>query len=177
MPSAYFEVVETPAGALAFAVNADGALLCSQFVHGLYRVAIEQELADDGYTVTGDAARTALVAAQLREYTSGERRVFELPLAPAGSAWQQRVWLALTHIPFGETRSYGELAAELDAPRSARAVGRANATNPLPLIVPCHRLIGADGSLTGFGGGLDLKARLLAHERQFSHTVPTVSAR
>ncbi|HEY7849281.1 MAG TPA: methylated-DNA--[protein]-cysteine S-methyltransferase, partial [Ktedonobacterales bacterium] len=157
-----------PAGPLAFAVDEAGALLRSQFVEGLYRLHIERELETDGYLVAHEQMRTAEARAQLLDYHHGVRRVFDLLLAPAGTDWQKLVWRELTRIPFGETRSYGELAAHLGRPRAARAVGRANATNPLPLIVPCHRLIGANGALTGFGGGLDLKARLLAHEAQFS---------
>lgn len=168
MRTAYLDVVESPAGPLAFAVDDTGALLRSQFVEGRYEVAIDQELEADGFTTTTDAARTAETRAQLLEYHHGARRVFDLPLALIGTDWQRLVWLALTHIPLGETRSYGELAALLGRPHAARAVGRANATNPLPLIVPCHRLIGANGALTGFGGGLELKAQLLAHEARMA---------
>lgn len=106
----------------------------------------------------------AAALAQLREYFAGERRTFELPLAPAGTPFQQAVWLALRAIPYGETVSCGELARRLGRPGSARAVGLANGTNPLPIIVPCHRVIGADGSLTGFGGGLSIKRALLSLE-------------
>ena len=87
-----------------------------------------------------------------------------MKLAPCGTPFQQSVWTALQRIPFGETRSYGQLATELGNPGAARAVGRANATNPIALIVPCHRVIGSDGSLTGFAFGEDIKRRLLAHE-------------
>ncbi len=166
MRTAYLDVVESPAGPLAFAVDDTGALLRSQFVEGRYDVAIERELEADGFTSATDTARTAAARAQLLDYHHGARRVFDLPLALIGTEWQRLVWHALTQIPLGETRSYGELAALLGRPHAARAVGRANATNPLPLIVPCHRLIGANGALTGFGGGLDLKAQLLAHEAQ-----------
>ena len=106
----------------------------------------------------------AAALAQLREYFAGERRSFQLSLAPAGTPFQQAVWSALRAIPYGETVSYGELALQLGRPGSARAVGLANGTNPLPIIVPCHRVIGADGSLTGFGGGLGIKRALLSLE-------------
>jgi methylated-DNA-[protein]-cysteine S-methyltransferase len=106
------------------------------------------------------------VRTQLGEYFAGERRHFELPLHPRGSAFQVRVWAALREIPYGETTSYGELAASIDAPGSARAVGTANGQNPISIIVPCHRVIGADGSLTGFGGGLPAKKFLLGLEAQ-----------
>jgi methylated-DNA-[protein]-cysteine S-methyltransferase len=88
-----------------------------------------------------------------------------VPLAFAGSVWQKAVWMELTRIPFGETRSYGEIADSLGRPGAARAVGRANACNVLPVVVPCHRVIAADGTLGGFNGGLHLKERLLEHER------------
>ena len=90
---------------------------------------------------------------------------FDLPLAPRGTPFQQRVWAALCDIPYGGTLSYGQLAARLGAPSAARAVGLANGRNPVSIIVPCHRVVGADGSLTGYGGGLDRKRRLLAFER------------
>ncbi len=101
---------------------------------------------------------------QLDEYFRGERQVFDLPLAPAGSTFQLAVWRALCAIPYGSTTSYGQLARALGNPRGARAVGLANGSNPLPVIIPCHRVIGADGSLTGFGGGLDIKQALLRLE-------------
>ncbi len=177
MPYAYLDTADSPAGPLAFAVNDAGALLRSQFVQGHYAWSLERELERDGYTLARDPQRTAQARAQLLDYHHGARRVFELPLALAGTDWQRRVWLELTRIPFGETRGYGELAAQIGRPHAARAVGRANATNPLPLIVPCHRLVGANGALTGFGGGLELKARLLAHEAQVSGKPALAGAR
>jgi len=101
---------------------------------------------------------------QLEEYFAGKRRRFDLRLAPRGTEFQRRVWRALTEIPYGQTLSYGELARSIEKPRASRAVGLANGANPLPIIVPCHRVIGADGSLTGFGGGLPIKRKLLALE-------------
>ena len=98
---------------------------------------------------------------QLREYFEGERHVFDLALAPAGTAFQRRVWNALSAIPYGETRSYKDIAAAIGNPRAAVAVGAANGSNPLPIVVPCHRVIGSDGKLTGFGGGLAAKRYLL----------------
>jgi methylated-DNA-[protein]-cysteine S-methyltransferase len=109
-------------------------------------------------------AQFARVQAQLMEYFGGTRRRFELPLAPAGTSFQLRVWQALCAIPYGETLSYGELAQRLGLSGGARAVGLANGANPLPVVVPCHRVIGANGALTGFGGGLDIKRSLLALE-------------
>ena len=101
---------------------------------------------------------------QLDEYFDGKRRGFDLPLAPRGTGFQQQVWLALRDIPYGETISYAQLARRLDMPTATRAVGAANGRNPLPIVVPCHRVIGADGSLTGFGGGLPTKRYLLQLE-------------
>ncbi|HMA45123.1 MAG TPA: methylated-DNA--[protein]-cysteine S-methyltransferase, partial [Gemmatimonadales bacterium] len=101
---------------------------------------------------------------QLDDYFARRRAVFDLPLAAAGTPFQQRVWRALRQIPFGATESYAGLARRLGAPAAARAVGAANGQNPIPIIVPCHRVIGADGDLTGFGGGLERKRWLLAHE-------------
>jgi methylated-DNA-[protein]-cysteine S-methyltransferase len=100
----------------------------------------------------------------VEEYFAGERREFDLELAPAGSAFQRLVWRALRQIPFGETRSYGQIATQIGSHKAVRAVGAANGANPLSIIVPCHRVIGANGKLTGFAGGLEVKARLLALE-------------
>ena len=102
---------------------------------------------------------------QLGEYFAGERRSFDVPLSFAGTDFQKRVWAALLAIPFGETRSYGEIAHQLGAPGASRAVGAANGRNPISIIAPCHRVVGSNGKLTGFAGGLDAKAFLLALER------------
>ena len=101
------------------------------------------------------------VTRQLDEYFAGERRDFDLALAPQGTPFQQRVWAALRTIPYGETRSYGQLAREIDVPHMTRAVGSATGRNPLSIVIPCHRLVGADGSLTGYAGGLARKRYLL----------------
>lgn len=103
-------------------------------------------------------------AGQLDEYFAKERTGFELPFDVRGTDFQREVWAGLSRIPFGVTRSYGELAERIGRPKAVRAVGLANGSNPLSVIVPCHRVIGADGTLTGFGGGLDLKRRLLVFE-------------
>lgn len=161
---AYVETVESPAGPLAFAVDERGALILLKFAEGEYERTIEQDLKREGLKMEQERGRTARVREELLEYHAGERRTFDLSLAFVGSEWQKAVWRALTSIPFGETRTYGEIAAMLGRPRSARAVGKANATNRLPLVVPCHRVIGANGTLTGFAGGVHLKTRLLEHE-------------
>jgi methylated-DNA-[protein]-cysteine S-methyltransferase len=107
----------------------------------------------------------APVAAQLADYFAGRRLAFDLSLAPVGTAFQQKVWLALREIPYGRTTTYGEIAGGLGQPTASRAVGLANGRNPIAVIVPCHRVIGANGTLTGFGGGLPRKRWLLEHER------------
>lgn len=117
-----------------------------------------------------DDDEVALRAAreQLDGYFRGDLRSFSLPVSPYGTPFQRRVWSALERIPYGATASYGDIAAAIGAPGSARAVGAANGANPLPIVVPCHRVIGSDGSLTGYGGGLDRKRRLLELEARFA---------
>jgi methylated-DNA-[protein]-cysteine S-methyltransferase len=114
--------------------------------------------------LTRDDARFAEESRQLAEYFEGSRSSFDFPLRPAGGPFQRRVWEELRAIPYGETASYGELARRLGAPGSARAVGAANGRNPLPIVIPCHRVIGSNGQLVGFGGGLPVKQWLLALE-------------
>ena len=106
----------------------------------------------------------ALAARELGEYFAGTRREFSFPIRPAGTAFQRAVWAALRDIPYGETRTYGEIAAAVGKPKASRAVGGANHVNPLLIVTPCHRVIGANGSLTGFGAGIDRKAYLLELE-------------
>ena len=111
--------------------------------------------------------RTALLSEairQLEEYFAGKRRGFELPLNPKGTPFQKRVWRALEAIPYGEKRSYGDIARTVDRPKAFRAVGMANHNNPISIIIPCHRVIGADGSMIGYGGGLEIKRFLLRLE-------------
>jgi len=112
----------------------------------------------------GDHAVLRQAQAQLGEYFAGKRRHFDLPLAPRGTGFQREVWWELANIPFGSTISYAELAQRLGRPAATRAVGAANGRNPIPIVLPCHRVIGADGSLTGFGGGLPTKRFLLQLE-------------
>lgn len=107
------------------------------------------------------APALAATAAQLREYFAGERTLFELDLEPAGTPFEQCVWAAVRAIPYGETATYAEIARRVGAPRACRAVGRANGRNPIAVIVPCHRVVGSDGSLTGYAGGLGMKRALL----------------
>lgn len=105
-------------------------------------------------------------AEQLCEYFAGSRQTFDLPLEPRGTEFQRRVWNALCEIPYGETRSYGEIAQRVGNPKASRAVGMANHRNPIPILIPCHRVIGADGSLVGYGGGLGVKRYLLDLEKR-----------
>jgi methylated-DNA-[protein]-cysteine S-methyltransferase len=117
---------------------------------------------DDG---RGSASEVlARASQQLTEYFAGRRTTFDLPLDPSGTAFQRRVWDALRTIPYGTTTSYGEMARRLGDVRATRAVGAANGSNPIPIVVPCHRVVGSKGELTGFGGGLDRKRWLLEHE-------------
>jgi O-6-methylguanine DNA methyltransferase len=161
---AYVETIESPAGPLTFATDEQGALLWLQFTDGEYELTVEQELERGGFSIEQDQDVTAGARTELLEYCAGTRREFDVPFVLIGSEWQRVVWKALTRIPFGETRSYAEVAAMVGRPKAARAVGRANATNRLPLVVPCHRVISADGSLAGFAGGTHLKIWLLEHE-------------
>jgi methylated-DNA-[protein]-cysteine S-methyltransferase len=148
--------VESPIGELL-------AVGDSRALHGLYmqegRTPITVRA---GWEATDEPFADA--RAQLAEYFAGQRRAFDLPLAMAGSPFQRRVWRALQDIPYGETISYGELARRIGVPSASRAVGVANGRNPLCVIVPCHRVIGVDGSLTGYGGGLARKRLLLELE-------------
>jgi methylated-DNA-[protein]-cysteine S-methyltransferase len=128
----------------------------------------KQDPSDSGFELTREDDRDPVLvqaARELREYFAGERQEFSVPLDFTGTEFQNKVWRALRSIPFGETRSYGELAAQIGAPKASRAVGAANGRNPIPIILPCHRVIGSSGSLTGFGGGLPMKQQLLAHEK------------
>jgi methylated-DNA-[protein]-cysteine S-methyltransferase len=123
--------------------------------------------------IVGEDARHPVLVdteRQLEEYFAGKRKSFELKLNPIGTDFQKKVWQALLRIPFGETRSYGEIARELGNPKAMRAVGAANGRNPIAIVAPCHRVIGASGELTGFAGGLPAKEHLLALERE---SVPT----
>ncbi len=163
---ACLDQTDSPAGPIAFAVNERAELIRISFLDGINQYSIGEELARDGYRVAPASDLTSPIREQLDAYTRGELLKFDIPVAMQGTEWQQRVWRELMTIPFGQTRSYGEIAEIVCTIRASRAVGRANATNPIPLVIPCHRVIGANGQLTGFGGGLHLKKALLEHERQ-----------
>jgi methylated-DNA-[protein]-cysteine S-methyltransferase len=143
-----------------------GRLLLAGDERGLRRICFQDGShpaePDPGWRRDKEPFREAV--AQLAAYFAGERQRFDLPLAPEGTPFQKRVWCMLQTIPYGETVSYGELARRLGRSTASRAVGAANGRNPIPIVIPCHRVVGSDGSLTGFGGGLAIKRRLLALE-------------
>jgi len=145
-----------------------GELLLAGSNKGLYLIHFQQ--AEGPLTISphwqqGGLALLAEARAQLTQYFAGQRQRFDLPLEPQGTAFQQRVWAALQAIPYGHTTHYGALAAQLGKPGAARAVGGANGANPLPIIIPCHRVLAAGGALGGYSAGLDIKRKLLALER------------
>ncbi len=149
----FFDVLPSPLGDLT---------LCADEI-GITAVAFPGEVPRCATPNPNALVREA--AAQLRDYFAGRRTAFDLPLHPVGTAFQRRVWQALCTVPHGETASYGEIAAAIGNPRASRAVGLANGHNPIAIVVPCHRIIGRDGALTGYGGGLERKRWLLEHER------------
>jgi methylated-DNA-[protein]-cysteine S-methyltransferase len=146
--------MDSPVGELLLTADDDG-------LTGLY-LAAEQRAPEPGSTEGGPFLED--VRDQLGGYFDGSRRTFEIALAPPGTAWQRRVWGELGRIPFGETITYTELARRADHPTAIRAAGAANGRNPISIVIPCHRVIGSDGHLTGYAGGLDAKRWLLAHE-------------
>lgn len=149
--------IETPVGYLL--LRAD-----DQALHGIHFEGPHPPAQDDPAMPMGDNSVLRRARQQLEEYFQGTRRQFDLPLAPRGTPFQLEVWKALASIPYGRTMSYGQLAAQLRRPSAMRAVGAANGRNPLPIVVPCHRVIGADGGLTGFSGGISIKRMLLEIE-------------
>jgi methylated-DNA-[protein]-cysteine S-methyltransferase len=154
--------LKTPVGVLRVATSAD-SVLSIELPRRRSEPALERWLRSHSpHSAEPPVLGAAL--AQLREYFAGKRRRFDVAVDPAGTDFQRRVWCAVAAIPFGETTSYGQIAAELGGTQQARAVGAAVGANPIPIIIPCHRVIGADGSLTGYGGGLRMKIWLLRHE-------------
>lgn len=160
-PDLHIDVMESPVGALTIVASDTGV-----------RAILWPD--DEGRVDVGAASRdsahpvVAATAQQLGEYFAGERQDFDLPLDAVGTEFQQSAWDALRTIPYGVTVSYGEQAARMGDRRKARAVGAANGRNPISIVVPCHRVVGANGALTGFAGGVDTKAWLLAHEQRVS---------
>lgn len=155
----FFSYFESPVGPLRLV--SDGEALT-----GLY---MNEHLYGPKFTADWREERVPVIveaASQLKEYFAGTHRVFELPLAPAGTTFQQQVWKALLELGFGETTTYGEIARRIGNPSATRAVGAANGQNPISIIIPCHRLVGSDGKLIRYGGGLERKQFLLDHERK-----------
>lgn len=150
--------IESPVGPLLLAADESG-LRRLEFVNGR-----KPAQADPRWHEDAQYLREAI--RQLRAYFAGELETFDLPLAPEGTPFQQTVWKHLCDIPYGETISYGELARRVGNPNASRAVGLANGSNPIAIVVPCHRVIGSNGKLTGYGGGLPIKEKLLALERR-----------
>lgn len=150
----YYARVESPVGELL--LTSDGDALTGLYIN-------ERAIAPE-WIIASDDAPIAQATQQLVEYFAGTRQTFDLPLAPEGTLFQKRVWEELAKIPFGETVSYGTIAARLGQPTASRAVGMANGRNPVSIIVPCHRVVGANGTLTGYSGGMPRKKWLLEHE-------------
>lgn len=157
-PEISFAYLESPVGTLLLASGARGLQAVTFSKQG------KPALPEPGWVQ--DHAALGEPIAQLKAYFAGELERFDLDLAPEGTPFQQRVWGELGKIPYGATISYGELARRIGNPNASRAVGLANGSNPIPIVIPCHRVIGSNGKLTGYGGGLPLKERLLALERR-----------
>ena len=155
----------TPLGTL-IATAVGGALTGLYYEGGRHAPSVAREWKEDS-----SAAVFTECARQIGEYLEGRRKSFDLPVAPEGSEFQRRVWIEIARIPFGETITYAELALRAGAPGSARAAGAATGRNPLSIVVPCHRVIGSDGSLTGYAGGLERKTKLLELEGAFEGTL------
>jgi len=154
MTTIRYRRIDSPVGPLTVAAS-DAGLHAIEFPSNRHPVRRDRDWQE------GDHPLLRRAESQLDEYFAGERQAFDLPLAPRGTPFQREVWFALASIPYGRTASYAQLAAQVDRPTATRAVGAANGRNPLPIVLPCHRVIGADGSLTGFGGGLPTKRFLL----------------
>ena len=157
----YYSQLQTPVGALLL-VAKDGGLREINFPKNGRPTAPDPEWRKDD-SALGEPIR------QILAYFAGDLEDFDLPLAPEGTPFQQSVWKELCAIPYGETISYGELARRIGNPKASRAVGLANGSNPIPIIIPCHRVVGSDGKLTGYGGGLPIKEKLLALEKRQLH--------
>lgn len=152
----YQQSLMTPLGELAVRASESG-ITQVQFL-------VATDIERSGNKEHGNAI-TALGIEQLSEYFAGERQIFALPLAPQGTEFQQKIWTALQTIEFGVSCSYGDIAKDIHQPTAARAVGMANSKNPIAIVIPCHRVIGKNGTLTGYAGGLDKKSWLLQHEQ------------
>lgn len=156
---------DTPLGEMIAVVNDAGALVRLDFAD------VDQLLEEEAEFGVRDDDRLAEVRKQLEEYFSGQRREFELEVDPEGTEFQREVWSELRNIPYGTTITYGEQARRIDRTSASRAVGAANGQNPIAIVIPCHRVIGADGSLTGYAGGIERKRKLLELEGVLSSTL------
>jgi methylated-DNA-[protein]-cysteine S-methyltransferase len=156
-----YKVIDSPVGKLKLVASADGLAAILWDRDDPRRVPLGTCVESPHHPLLVETEH------QLREYFAGKRRTFALDLHFRGTAFQKRVWQALLAIPYGETRSYGQIAAEIGRASAARAVGAANGRNPISIIAPCHRVVGSNGKLTGFAGGLDIKERLLALEAEY----------
>lgn len=154
--------IETPIGTLTLVASEAG--LTGTYMEG-HRPAPDEATWGERDDAPAPGSPLAEAAAQLAAYFAGERTRFELPLDPGGTDFQRKVWAALAEIPYGETRTYGWIAERIGQPTAVRAVGLANGRNPLSVIVPCHRVVGSTGKLTGYAGGVERKSFLLDHER------------
>ena len=159
MLMARYTTIESPVGPLLLAADEAG-LRRIEFVNGKRSVQPDPTWKNESTVLFQD------VTNQLRAYFAGELKAFDLTLAPEGTPFQLKVWRHLCEIPYGETISYGELACRIGNPKASRAIGLANGSNPIPIVIPCHRVIGSNGKLTGYGGGLEIKEKLLALERR-----------
>jgi methylated-DNA-[protein]-cysteine S-methyltransferase len=157
-------VVNSPVGPLTLV--AAGSVLAGLYLNQQRHLPVPDTFGEPDAGQDGELFAEA--SSQLEQYFGGERTEFDLRLTLAGTAFQRRVWAALRGIPYGQTVSYGQLADRIGQPSASRAVGLANGKNPVGIIVPCHRVVGADGSLTGYGGGIERKRYLLAHEQRVS---------
>lgn len=172
----WLHALESPLGTLLAAANRDGALVYLGFAGHEPRQALLLSLEATQATMTLEPSTLDLLRDQLDGYFRGSRERFSVPLDLRGTPFRRRVWEELQRIPFGATLSYGELAKRLGDPKLSRAVGAANGANPVSILVPCHRVIGADGSLTGYAGGIGTKEALLKREfrfRQGKDSIPT----
>lgn len=160
--SVVYRIMESPVGDLQLVAQGDNLAAVLWGKDDMARVRMIDMTAQDNHPVLRETEK------QLKAYFRGELNQFDIPLVMNGTAFQKNVWQALTTIPYGETRSYGYIAQHIDNPKAVRAVGVTNSKNPISIIVPCHRVIGANGTLTGYAGGLDKKSYLLDLEKRFT---------
>lgn len=165
MPEYFYRIVDSPVGRLTLGASSAGLAAVLWDNDRPQVVSLERAAESPDHPILVRAAR------QLEEYFAGNRKSFDIPLDFAGTEFQRKVWNALLTIPYGETRSYGQIARQIGHPDAVRAVGAANGKNPISIVVPCHRVIGSTGSLTGFGGGLSAKAQLLELEGALTASV------